>query len=517
MGNLSRALAGRQIDPYIQILMRGWRSIAGIGRAMLRGATLAALVAFAPYPASAQQDFLTDFILPEAEAKKLAEAEHPKIVAAFGGEYRDPALAKYVSSIATYLGLVSARPDITYRITILNSPVVNAFALPAGYIYVTRGLLALADNEAQLAGVIAHEIGHVTARHTAQRYSRTLLAQGILGLLGAMTQGSTMEGLADLAEPIALVALQSYSREHENEADQLAVRFMANAGYNPRGMSGFLKKMEANEGLEGALSGQGDAPAQLDLFATHPRTAARVEQTIAAAGGLQVNQPMTERALYLGKIDGILYGDDPEQGFVRGRVFSHPGLDLRFEAPPDFHLVNGQEQVTARGPQGAFMEFVLGPEPWSGSMRDYLLRVWAKGVSLHNIESIDVNGFAAATATARVEQQGQAIDIRIAAIRGERGAIYRLLYAAPPGQMGRLDPNFRDSVFSFRRMTWQEKQSLRPYRLEVRQLRPGESYVELASQLPYRDERLRRFRVLNGLTPSDWARPGDLVKLVVED
>ena len=227
---------------------------------MLRGAALAALVALAPYPASAQQDFLTDFILPEAEAKKQAEAEHPKIVAAFGGEYRDPALAKYVSSIATYLGLVSARPDITYRITILNSPVVNAFALPAGYIYVTRGLLALADNEAQLAGVIAHEIGHVTARLTAQRYSRTILAQGILGLLGAMTQGCTMEGLADLAEPIALVALQSYSREHENEADQLAVRFMANAGYNPRGMSGFLEKMEANEGLEGALSGQGDAP-----------------------------------------------------------------------------------------------------------------------------------------------------------------------------------------------------------------------------------------------------------------
>jgi predicted Zn-dependent protease len=471
----------------------------------------------APLPSGAQQDFLTDFILPESEAKKLADAEHPKILAAFGGEYRDPELAKYVSSIATYLGLVSARPDITYRITILNSPVVNAFALPAGYIYVTRALLALADDEAQLAGVIAHEIGHVTARHTAQRYSRTLLAQGILGLLGTMTQGSTMEGLADLAEPIALVALQSYSREHENEADKLAVRFMANAGYSPHGMSSFLKKMEANEGLEVALAGQGDAPTQFDLFATHPRTAARVEQTIAAAIGLQVDQPMTERDLYLGKIDGILYGDDPEQGFVRGREFSHPGLDFRFLAPPDFHLVNGQEQVTAKGPQGAFMEFVLAPEPWSGSMRNYLLRVWAKGTSLRNIESLDVNGFASATATARVYQQGQAIDIRIAAIRGDRGVIYRLLYAAPRGQMGRLDPNFRDSVFSFRRMTRQERQGLRPYRLQVRQVRPGESYVELASQLPYRDERLRRFRVLNGLTPTDWARPGDLVKLVVEE
>jgi predicted Zn-dependent protease len=512
-----------------------------MGRAVIRGATFAALYAAAPLvvtaplavmgllvvtgplvvmgpgPAAAQQDFLTDFILPESEARKLAEAEHPKIVAAFGGAYHDPALAKYVSSIATYLGLVSTRPDITYRITILNSPVVNAFALPAGYIYVTRGLLALADDEAQLAGVIAHEIGHVTARHTAQRYSRTILAQGILGLLGAMTEGGMMEGLSDLAEPVALIALQSYSREHENEADRLALRFMANAGYDPRGMSGFLRKMEASEALQSSLSGQGDAPAQLDLFATHPRTAERVEQTIAAATGIQVNQPMTERALYLGKIDGMLYGDDPEQGFVRGRVFAHPGLDIRFEAPPDFDLVNGQEQVTARGPQGTFMEFALAPEPWSGTMPNYLRRVWAKGVSLRNIETLNVNGFPAATATARVEQQGQAVDIRVAAIRGERGAIYRILYAAPPGLMAGLDPSFRDSIFNFRRLTQQERWRLRPYRLQVRQVRPGESYVQLASQLPFRDERLRRFRVLNGLTPTDWARPGNLVKLVVED
>ncbi len=466
----------------------------------------------------AQTDFLTDLIMSEEQGRRIAEQEHPKILEQFGGAYDDPELARYVQSIVTYLGRVSRRPDIPYRVTILNTPVVNAFALPAGYLYVTRGLLALAESEAELAGVLGHEIGHVTARHTAQRYSRIIVAAGIVGLLGALTKNTQYAGLTDLATPLALIAIQSFSRKQEYEADVLGVRTVSRAGYDPHALSRFLAKLEAHTALQARLMGRTDSgEQQLDLLATHPRTADRVERTIAEARGYRVYQPMVARDVYLRKIDGMLYGDDPAQGFIRGTVFAHPGLDIRFEVPPDFHMLNGQKQVIAQGPEGTLIRFDLDRIEPGMDLGRYIREVWARDKPFSPPQPIVVNGFRAATAVGQLPVQGQPIDLRLVAIRTGPSTVYRFMYVTRPGLTERFADDFRRTTFSFRRLTEAERRGLRPYRVRIVQVRPGDTVESLARRQPFADYSVERFRTLNGLREGQRLRPYQLVKIVVEE
>jgi len=467
-------------------------------------------------PALAQVDFLTDLLMSEEQEKRVAEQEHPKILAQFGGAYEDEDLAHYVQSLANFLGRTSRRPDITYRVTILNSPVVNAFALPAGYLYVTRGLLALADSEAELAGVLAHEIGHVTARHTAQRFSRAVLAQGLVGLLGVATKGTNLEGLAQAATPAAVVALQGFSREHEHEADLLGVETLSRAGFDPRALSSFLAKLERKTDLEARIAGREDA-APFNLFATHPRTAERVQRTIAQASSRVVQEPIVARNLYLEKIDGMLYGDDPAQGFVRGRVFAHKQLGFRFEVPEGFALLNGQKEVTAQGKQGEIIRFDMAPEDQALPPDRYLSEVWARDRNLQGLERLEINGFPAATAAARLEEQGGTVDVRLVAIQAASDRIYRFLFAARAPAPDAFGEAARGTAFSFRRLTDAEKRELKPRRLVTRPLQKGETVADLAESLPFPALREDRFRVLNGLAASEALQTGRIIKLIVED
>lgn len=464
--------------------------------------------------AQGQTDFLTDLLMSESQERQLAEQEHPKILEQFGGVYHDPQLETYVSSIANFLGRVSRRPDIEYRLTILNSPVVNAFALPAGYLYITRGLLALADSEAELAGVIAHEIGHVTARHTAERYRNTILAQGLVGLLGSAVQESELSGLAEVLEPGAVMFLQGFSREHEHEADLLGVETMSRAGYDPTAMATFLAKLGAHTRLEARKTGQGGGEEQFNLFATHPRTVDRVERTIQAAGGLRVRDPMIARNLYLGKLDGMLYGDDPEQGFVRGTTFLHPKLDFRFEVPPGFVLLNGQHQVVAQHPKGGQMKFDRRSLESSRSVESYLSGVWAKDNELAEVESLNINGLKAATGTLRSDESGGALDLRLVAIRAAPGTVDRFLFASPAPISEDLAQGFKQTIYSYRSLSAREAREVQPFELRLQKVRAGDTVASLSAKLPYSDLRSERLRALNGLGPEEEPRVGSLIKLI---
>ena len=490
---------------------------------LLRGflfATLALLSLALPHHVStaSARDFLSDFLLSEDQEKQLAAQEHPKILEQFGGEYRDPELRHYVESLVAFLGRTSARPDISYRITILNSPVVNAFALPAGYLYVTRGLLALADSEAELAGVLAHEIGHVTARHTARRYSRTVIAQLGIGLLGAVTKGTQLEGMGGLLEPGAVLALQSFSREHEHEADLLGVETMSRAGFDPYAMARFLAKLERKTNLDARGAGRSGGGGQADLFATHPRTADRVQRTVAQAAGTAVRDPITAGDIYLEKIDGLLYGDDPAQGFVRGRRFAHPDLDFQFEVPEGFTIVNGQTEVVARGPRNAAIRFDMEAKPQQHGPRRYISEVWAAGQKLSDLERISIGGRSAATAALALPQQGGGqTTLRLVAIQAEQNRFYRFLLAAPGGVSDDLWRGFHETVHSFRSLTRQDRSALRPYRLVTHRVRRGETVASLAETLPFANDRIERFRVMNGLAGGEALRAGQIVKLVTTD
>ncbi|NQW08335.1 MAG: M48 family metalloprotease [Alphaproteobacteria bacterium] len=482
------------------------RAAALAGMAFL----LLGLSACSTNPATGEQSF-TAFMSPEDELR-VGREQHPKILEEFGGAYDDPRLAAYVTRIGNKLGAISHRPDLNYTFTILDSPIVNAFALPGGYVYVSRGLLALADNEAELAGVIGHEIGHVTARHSAERYSRSVLVGLGAGVISAVIGDA---GATDLLNLGAGLYVRGYSRSQELDADQLGLRYMMAGDYDPNAIASFLERLRARATLDAALNGTGGNPDGYDLLATHPRTIDRVRQAQAAVGGLR-HAGRLERETYLNQLDGMLYGDNPEQGFVRGRRFVHPVLRFEFVVPPDYALINGQTHVTAIGPDKARILFDTTSVPAGMSMRRYLgTSEWTRQlVPLTNLEVISVNGMDGATAIARLSGSTGSRDVRVVAVRADTTKIYRFIFVGPTHIMHRQQEELRRTTYSLRRLDAAETVSLKPYRLRIHRVEPGDTVGRLAQWMPEGPDSEARFRVLNGLTLGQEPAVGQLVKYV---
>ena len=461
-------------------------------------------------PATGDEQF-TAFLSPEEE-RLVGAQEHPKLVKAFGGLYDDPALQRYVTSLGGLLQQTSEQPEPPFTFVVLDSPEVNAFALPGGYVHVTRGLMALANDEAELAGVIAHEIGHVTARHSAERYSHGLVAGLGAAILGAVIDNRSVSDFANLA---AGAYVQGYSRSQELEADTLGVRYLSRAGFDATAMSSFLETMGAEATLASKMAGKRGDGAQGGLFASHPRTADRVRAAADAAqakfGGERA------RDVYLRRIDGMIYGDSPEDGFVRGRAFAHPILRIAFTAPPGFRLRNAPEAVVGTHPSGATVRFdearLANP---SISTWRYLRGVWASKVALTRIERTHVDGMDAVAASTRVRTRSGVRDVRLVAIRAAPNRVYRFFFVTPPRQTREFSTPFRQMIASFRRLGVAQAANLRPLRLRIVEVRPGNTVESLAARMPFNDFRTERFRVLNGLRPGERLRPGQLAKIVTE-
>ncbi len=447
---------------------------------------------------------------PEDE-KRFGRDQHPKVVEQFGGEYGDPALARYIDSIGQFLAAASHAPRIGYTFTVLDTPIVNAFALPGGYVYVTRGLLALAGNEAEVAGVLAHEIAHITARHGSKRQSKSTLAGLGLTVLGAVTDN---QALVDLGRVGAQAALSAYSRKEEHEADEIGVTYLGRAGFDPGAMSSFLGKLRRQSDFEASIHGRSTRPV-LDFFATHPRTRERVERAVAAARRKAVADPIRGRDVYLSKIDGLVFGDAPEQGFARGRRFVHPVIGFEFQVPPRFRLLNGTHSVTGFGPDGAKMLFDLQPIAPGRSLGRYLRSEWAPRTRLTHFGRFKVNGMHALTALAR-GTGGRGV--RLVALRFRDDTVARFLFvpSAPPGSG--FDRRYRAAAQSFRRLRAWEAESVKPWRIAIHEVDPGDTVRSLVDhRFPAEVERpYERFRLLNGL-PRGQPRVGDRVKLIVEE
>jgi len=458
------------------------------------------------------QDFFSSIISPEQEAR-MGREQHPIILKQFGGAYEEPMLNRYVTSIGELLLRTTETPKASFTFTILNTPVVNAFALPGGYVYVTRGLLALADNEAQLAGVLAHEIGHVTARHSAQRYGQSLAATLGLTFLGLLAESKELNQVAGLG---ANLFLKSYSRDHEFEADKLGLVYMSRAGFSPDGMADFLGNLKAHDELQKKLVGQGGFDPLMGLLSTHPRTVDRVERAYEAAHVSPPSNPIIARDIYLQQIDGLLYGDDPAQGYVRGRSFIHPLLKIRFEVPEGFILTNSEQAVIARNKSGARIIFDAAQRPQGQNIDAYLTRTWLPKQQLGDMETINVNGFPTVTATARVETDDGIMDLRLIAIAYDAARVYRFMFVSPPRETSALNMEFRRTTYSFHTISDVEAAAIKPLRLVIEAVKSGDSIEEFANRMPYETYRLERFKVLNGLPKGGEAHLGDKVKLVVE-
>ncbi|MBO6717441.1 MAG: M48 family metalloprotease [Rhizobiaceae bacterium] len=435
----------------------------------------------------------------------IAREQHPRILATYGGEYSDQKLERAVAKIVGDLIAASDDPTQTYRVTILNSPNINAFALPGGYLYVTRGLLALANDSAELATVIAHEMGHVTANHGIQRQQKeaeeVLAAEVVNDVLGggANAQVALVRGKLRLAQ---------FSRNQELEADAIGIRVAGNAGYDPYAAARFLQSMATYSEFR-TVSGAGDA--SLDFLASHPNAPQRIE--LAQRHARQFGPPGTGergREALLAGIDGLLFGDTPEEGYVRGRTFLHPKLGIAFSVPDGFVIDNSAAAVTAAGPGDMAVRFDGVTLDRRIGLTDYLRSGWVQGLDPGSIRAASVNGNDAARA--RASADGWQFDIAVVRAGSQ---VYRLLTAAPMNSPS-LSPVANSVVDSFRVLSRSELDALQPLRIRVVTVRPGENVASLAARMSGVDRKLELFRLLNGLAPGASVSVGDKVKIVTE-
>ena len=450
-----------------------------------------------------------------AEERRIGREEHPKILESFGGAYDDPELAAYLEEVGQRVARVSEIPELRFTFTLLDTPDVNAFALPGGYVYVTRGLLALVNDEAELAGVLGHEIGHIAARHTALRYDQAMLGQ--LGALGATILGAVLFGEegarlgADLGTLAATAYVQGYSRQQEFEADQLGIRYLVRAGYDARAMASFLDSLERYDALQTKLRG-GRGEEIPSWLASHPRTADRVrraaEEAMAAAGGA------TDRERLLAAIDGMVFGDSPAHGWVEGRSFVHPVLRFRFTAPEGFRLENSPEVVAGEDGDGRLLLFDIAAREPGTSLVGYLRRVWGEDLDFDELmPGWTERGYDAAIGIARVRVDGERRRAFFGVIAGEGRTVYRFLYLTRRANR-RERRRFEAVLDSFARLTPAEAARLRPLRIVVHRVEPADTVDRLVARMQV--ERLPRehFLVLNALREGVPLQPGLRVKLV---
>ena len=488
--------------------MMSWGSL--IVRRCAAGPVSAALIALL-VGACASTPGSREIFLPDPP--KLTESapqglrEHQRVLAAYGGAYEDPKLQALLTRVANRLVAASERPQLTYKVTILNSPAVNAFALPTGQLYVTRGLLGLANDSSELASVVSHEIAHVIARHADTREEQARRAELVNNVVNDVLSDPE-DGAMALAR--SKLALASFSRAQEFEADGIGVGIASRSGYDPFGAARFLTSMGRNADFRSVGHSRDNRP--LDFLSSHPATPERVKSARNSARQLATPGPgERDKATYLASLDGLVYGEDPIDGYVRGRRFLHPKLGFTFTAPDGFSLDNTAQAVLGlkdNGNQALRLDVVKVPA--EQTLIEYLNSGWIENIEAGSVEELSINGFPAATATAKGEQW----TFRLYAIRFG-SEVYRFIFAAKT-RTAETERTFREAVGTFRRLTLAEIQSTKPLRLKIVKVQQGDTVERLASRMALIDRQLDRFRVLNGLDANKRLQPGELVKIIVE-
>ena len=482
---------------------RQWR---GLFHALFRTLALAVLLAgCTSTPDIKQVSLPVPQAAEQADLQPAETREHLRILASYGGIYENARLQAEIGKTVDRLVAASERPNLKYNVTILNSPAINAFALPNGHLYVTRGLIALANDKAELASVLAHEMGHVIANHAEIREDQARQAALIGHVVSDVLSDPQMGALALAKSKYTLAA---FSRAQEFEADGIGVGISARAGFDPYGASRFLTDMQRNADLKPTGSSDTRPP---DFLVSHPATPERVKNALANAR--QFSSPGAgerDRDQYLGDIDGLPYGEDPSEGFVRGRRFLHPKLGFTFLAPPGFSLDNTAQAVLGLKEGNEALRLDVVSVPAEQTLPDYLKSGWMEKVDPASVEPFAINGFTAATATAR----GDDWSFRLFAVRFGSD-VYRFIFAAK-NMTPAVDRSFRELISSFRRMSLQESAQVHPLRLKIVSVGAKDTVELLARRMAIADHALDRFRVLNGLGANDTLKPGAKVKVVVD-
>ena len=438
-----------------------------------------------------------------------ASTERKRLIELFGGEYSAPTTERYLNDILARLAPATQTPSETYRVTILNSPIVNAFALPSGDIFVTRGLLALAEDSSEIAAVMAHEIAHVTAQHAAKRAEKektaALFARVSTAVLDRPDEGQEQEAKGRLG-------LAQFSREQEFEADKIGIKTIGQAGYDPFAASRFLGSLGRWTTMRAALLGENANVGKPDMMSTHPSTPERIAQAVVEAR--QIGAPGvgdSGRDAYLNAISGLSFGDDPSEGLVRGPRFVHPKLGFAFAAPEGFVLENQAVALIGVGEGGAqALRLDSVNVDQSTGLDATIASGWIDGLKTASVETLKIDDLPAATAVATGDQWS----FRLGAVRmGPK--VYRLIFAAR-ALTPAIDARFRASINSFHRLSAQEAAAAHPQRIEIVTASSGDTPETMARRMAIADRPLEQFLMLNGLEKDAVLKPGTHYKIVVE-
>jgi predicted Zn-dependent protease len=455
-------------------------------------------------------------LLSEAEELAIGQQQDQEIRREMG-VYDDPELQRYVDDIGQQLARRSHRPSLPWSFTIVDSPAINAFALPGGYIYLTRGIMAYLDDESELAGVLGHEIAHVTARHAAQAYTRQAQAGIGLAILGIFVPSA--QPFTDLGAAGLSVLFLRHGREAELEADRLGVEYGSSAGYDPSGVPRFL----ATLARVSAMSERG-VP---NWLSTHPDPGARVTRAeplvarFAAADATAVN-----RDQYLQRIHGLVFGDSPKDGIVRGNQFLHPLLRIGVTFPDGWELTNTPDAVMAQEP--GTRHFMVLQEVEAALRGSYgnqsrqrvadiaVAKMRQAGYSVVDGTTTTINGHDAHVGVYR----GKAKDVGEVVMRAAHILIGRQLYVVagftPKDEFDRVDPHIQASLQTFRQLSQQEASNIRPNKIDFYVVRQGDSWQSIAVRQGKGFVNAATLAIMNDREVNVQPQPGDRIKIVVE-
>lgn len=473
----------------------------------------ASAVAAAPVAAAAQTGYRN---LP-ARYVQEAQREHAAVLQEFGGAETGPR-ATYVDQVGRRMAVQSGVNPQAFRFTALNSAVENAFAVPGGYIYITRQLMGLMNDEAELAFVVGHEVGHVAANHAQARQSAasTNAIGGILGaILGSVIGGGLGSAVGQLLQTGSQLRTLSFSRNQEYDADRLGIGYLARAGYDPGASTTMLAALGRSSALEARVQGR-DNRSLPEWASTHPLSENRVQQATAMARqtGL-MGRGQRNRDVFLNQLDGVMIDDDPAQGVIDGRTFTHPDLRLQFAVPVGYLMQNGSDAVTIEGSGGKAQ---FSTARFNGNLDTYIASVLQSltggRVPLQVLDRnrTTINGIPASYLVARANTSSGAVDVSVFAYAFAPNQAYHFVTLT---QGGRGVGQFGSMVNSLRRISAAEAAAIRPRVIDVYTVRAGDTVQSLASRMAYRDYQLDRFLSLNGLPANARLVPGQRVKLVV--
>jgi len=451
-------------------------------------------------------------LISENQEIAMGRGYDPQVLSTFG-EYKDEQLYAFMEKLGTEMGLISHRPNLKYHFKILDTPVINAFAVPGGYIYFTRGILAKFNNEAELVGVMGHEMGHITARHTAVQQSRQQLGQ--LLLIGGMIASEDFRQLAGYAMQGMQLLFLSFSRENEREADRLGVEYTAKVNYDAYKMADFYQVLQKMT-LE---SHQGGVPT---FLSTHPDPGDRYNAVKRDAGEWQQKLGNKDWKIntdnYLRMIDGMVYGEDPRQGYVEGNVFYHPEMKFRFAFPSGWKLENSPFQVSMAPQDGkALIIFKFA----QGKSLDEAAQAALQQLKLEVSENkrVTVNGMPAIATVSKMISQNQNTGqqqtlIVLSYFIDDNGTYYVFHGVSAEADFSNYFRSFESTMTQFARLTDPSKINVVPERVMVRSVKRTATLAEAFREIGVPQQKMNEFALLNNLELTDRIEAGRLIKIV---